>query len=265
MTTPFTNIVHNPTNTEADLDRLQQLCEQLAGFDERVSLEWMDGAMTALAAGPRAKTVAEWRDKLLGESWERAFADPEADREANSVLQARWTVLLKQLDPELLMDAVEELRLAPVMLEWTDEDKARLVEDGTIAAGEEDDEIPLTGEIWAHGFVDVVQAFTDDWRVPDAETEPEMADAFEECIARIAMLTIRDPEELAEVLQEMYPDEKLARDDLIQESLYAVQDLRCYWVTSAPKPATRVVGDVPGRNDPCHCGSGKKFKKCHGA
>jgi uncharacterized protein YecA (UPF0149 family) len=24
--------------------------------------------------------------------------------------------------------------------------------------------------------------------------------------------------------------------------------------------------DLPklGRNDPCHCGSGKKFKKCHG-
>jgi uncharacterized protein YecA (UPF0149 family) len=20
-----------------------------------------------------------------------------------------------------------------------------------------------------------------------------------------------------------------------------------------------------GRNDPCHCGSGKKFKRCHGA
>jgi uncharacterized protein YecA (UPF0149 family) len=23
--------------------------------------------------------------------------------------------------------------------------------------------------------------------------------------------------------------------------------------------------DEPGRNDPCWCGSGKKFKKCHGA
>jgi len=25
--------------------------------------------------------------------------------------------------------------------------------------------------------------------------------------------------------------------------------------------------DAPklGRNDPCHCGSGKKFKRCHGA
>ncbi len=26
-----------------------------------------------------------------------------------------------------------------------------------------------------------------------------------------------------------------------------------------------VKGPQPGRNDPCPCGSGKKFKKCHGA
>jgi len=31
-----------------------------------------------------------------------------------------------------------------------------------------------------------------------------------------------------------------------------------------PKPATRTVEKV-GRNDPCPCGSGKKFKKCCGA
>lgn len=30
-----------------------------------------------------------------------------------------------------------------------------------------------------------------------------------------------------------------------------------------PPPAKRE--DRPGRNDPCSCGSGKKFKKCHGA
>jgi uncharacterized protein len=265
MTTPFTNLVHYPTNTDAELDRLQQLAEQLSGFDERVSLEWLDGAMTALAAGPRAKTVAEWRDALLGDAWGRAFADPQAEREAMAVLQSRWSVLLKQLDPELLMDAVDELRLAPVMLEWTDEDKTRLVEDGTIAAGSEDDEIPLTGEIWAHGFMDIVQGFPDDWREPDESAEDGIADAYDEVLARIAMLTLHDPADLAKTLEEMYPGEKLERDDLIQEALYAVQDLRCYWVQNAPKPATRIVGNVPGRNDPCHCGSGKKFKKCHGA
>ncbi|ARS54461.1 SEC-C metal-binding domain-containing protein [Kushneria konosiri] len=29
------------------------------------------------------------------------------------------------------------------------------------------------------------------------------------------------------------------------------------------KPARNALKDV-GRNDPCPCGSGKKFKKCHG-
>ena len=33
----------------------------------------------------------------------------------------------------------------------------------------------------------------------------------------------------------------------------------------SPKPVTMVkTGPDLGRNDPCHCGSGKKFKKCHG-
>ncbi len=31
-----------------------------------------------------------------------------------------------------------------------------------------------------------------------------------------------------------------------------------------PQPP-RVVGETPARNDPCPCGSGKKYKKCHGA
>jgi preprotein translocase subunit SecA len=31
------------------------------------------------------------------------------------------------------------------------------------------------------------------------------------------------------------------------------------------QPSQRRAGKTPGRNDPCPCGSGKKFKKCHGA
>jgi preprotein translocase subunit SecA len=33
---------------------------------------------------------------------------------------------------------------------------------------------------------------------------------------------------------------------------------------AASAPAQRIVGQQIGRNDPCYCGSGKKFKKCHG-
>jgi preprotein translocase subunit SecA len=34
---------------------------------------------------------------------------------------------------------------------------------------------------------------------------------------------------------------------------------------TAPRPVQASAGDKIGRNDPCWCGSGKKFKKCHGA
>ena len=32
-----------------------------------------------------------------------------------------------------------------------------------------------------------------------------------------------------------------------------------------PRPVVRAEHETIGRNDPCWCGSGKKFKKCHGA
>ena len=39
----------------------------------------------------------------------------------------------------------------------------------------------------------------------------------------------------------------------------------CDHEPDAPKPAP-IRREFPkiGRNDPCHCGSGRKFKKCHG-
>ncbi|MET0382279.1 MAG: UPF0149 family protein [Burkholderiaceae bacterium] len=248
-----------PTNSDAELDRLQQLCEQLAGFDERVSIEWLDGAMTAFAAAARAKPLAQWRDALLGDAWPRAFADPRSDAEATAVLDARWRVLLKQLDPELLLEATDELRLAPVMLEWSDEDKAEAVAEGEVAP----DDIPHVGGIWAFGFMDVVNEFTDDWPAQDVETEA--GQAFRDVLMRIALLTLHDPQEFEKLREELYATETPERDELIQEALFAVQDLRCHWVENAPKPQTRRVEAAPGRNDPCHCGSGKKFKKCHGA
>jgi preprotein translocase subunit SecA len=33
----------------------------------------------------------------------------------------------------------------------------------------------------------------------------------------------------------------------------------------APRPMVKSEQENIGRNDPCWCGSGKKYKKCHGA
>lgn len=49
------------------------------------------------------------------------------------------------------------------------------------------------------------------------------------------------------------------------ETLFATNDLERgldHW----KEPEKKQVGNIPkvGRNDPCPCGSGKKYKKCHG-
>jgi uncharacterized protein len=49
------------------------------------------------------------------------------------------------------------------------------------------------------------------------------------------------------------------------EAIWALDDLRQIWQSRGPRQETSVKGEQPGRNDPCPCGSGKKFKKCHGA
>ena len=56
-----------------------------------------------------------------------------------------------------------------------------------------------------------------------------------------------------------YTEEKVDLDDIAQQEA-ANQDTREIEENHAPL----VKDKMPGRNDPCPCGSGKKFKNCHG-
>jgi uncharacterized protein len=248
-------------SSEEDIEALDALCRRLAGFEDAISLEWLDGYMTAVIAGPRRVPREEWLEKMGEGVFARAFADPADAEAALKVIDARWEVLAQQLDPEQILEEPDALRLAPLMIALSDEDKQQLVADGHV----KEDELHLleqTGEVWAIGFMDATRDFPKDW--PDADLETEEGQLFDECMLRVVSLTM-DPEELAEVYDELYDGEELSRDELIHEALYAAQDMRLYWLDHAPKPLPRRVGDLPGRNDPCPCGSGKKFKKCHGA
>lgn len=74
-----------------------------------------------------------------------------------------------------------------------------------------------------------------------------------------------DPEAY-QITPDMYEEKFKAEMNIIKERLTdpsqaaaAAQD------TQGHPPRTRIIKDrLPGRNDPCPCGSGKKFKNCHG-
>jgi uncharacterized protein len=247
--------------TGAELNAFDQTCERIAGFDDQFSFERVDGMLCAMAATPHSVEPAEWLPALFGDAFERAFGDPEAQAQALRALQVRLAVLRSELDPEALFDEPDYLRLEPLVAEWDDEGRRKLVEEDGFS--EEDAALAQTGIEWADGFLHVVQALPKIWTLPEHE---EAAAVFEQSFKQIeALLLPPGSDDYRTHVVASYPKGAPTRDDLLAEACMAVQDLRMYWVDFAPKTETRRVEATPGRNDPCPCGSGKKYKKCHGA
>ncbi|MEG8065271.1 preprotein translocase subunit SecA [Xanthomonas hortorum pv. gardneri] len=92
-----------------------------------------------------------------------------------------------------------------------------------------------------------------------------------EVINLLARVRIRSEEEVAELEEQ----ERLQAQARLMASQFQHQDVGGYGADeeveqmqagNAPVPASQVTRDEPkvGRNDPCPCGSGKKYKHCHG-
>ncbi len=127
-----------------------------------------------------------------------------------------------------------------------------------------DNPIPSYGQVWALGFMFAVEYWPDMTEPPrDKETAQVMDAALESIVA----LTEDDP---GPYTVSPHDDEDPAsvserRLDDFFGALWAVYDLRRIAVALGPRVQPLRKAAEPGRNDPCSCGSGKKYKKCCGA
>lgn len=211
-------------------------CQRLAGFDERWDAEWFDGVLTALATSTRPPPLDEVLAVLAGDSFEHCFGDPDDAASARTELQRRWDEITAALNPQWLYDDPDRLHLAPLILD------AAPTDDGAAAS-------PV-GAYWASGFHDGMRAFPAHW--PE-EIGGKDAAALEKLMHTIAALS--------------HPDRSdgRGRNQLIDDAAFAAQDLRLLWLDQAVSTPPLQAAPKVGRNDLCPCGSGKKFKKCHGA
>ncbi len=248
-------------NSQSEIDAFERVCTRLQGFDGKLSAEWVDGYLSAVAAGPLLPVIDDWLPRMAGDAFDRAFADPEDQSQGRRALQTRMSVLRDQLDAEALFAAPDALRLSPLMLAWDDAMRADAVAQGEVAAA--DAAQLVTGAEWADGFFDAILAHLADW---PSEADAEQAALFDALLHQVHVLRLEDgSDELRAHIAQRPGSDGADRDRLIDDACYAVQDLRLWWVDQAPRSEPRRVEQQPGRNDPCPCGSGKKFKKCHGA
>ena len=267
MTEP---VIPNPAAATAEqpsdptFDAFAEVCTTLTGFDGEADPAFVDGYFIALSASRRFIETDEWLPLLGGEAFERAFADPADAARARGAWEAWLLRRRMELEPERLLDRPDDVFVTPLYDEWTDEDREEIRQQGK--DGAEAADTLQTGCLWASGFMACVEDFADDWPSPaDSDDSPE-AEGYRAVTQLISCLTLSPQDESYRAfVASQWQKDPPTRDELLDEVCYAVQDLRVYWLSHGPKPAQRRVEAAPGRNDPCPCGSGKKYKKCHGA
>lgn len=200
-----------------------------------MNLEMLDGYLAALIAGPAVVPVERWMPAVWSADEDGAsFGSSASMRAAIAGVLGYYNELATTLSPDG---------------EW----------EPFCYAVEADSEIPLADE-WVTGFEQGLELWPQDWREGLAEAE------------------VNTIEELLDSVLQRWGDEAAdaadadTRLEWLAESAAAVRALYGQWrALGRPAPAVlpvevpAVATGGPGRNEPCPCGSGKKYKKCCGA
>ncbi|MES2635136.1 MAG: UPF0149 family protein [Pseudomonadota bacterium] len=223
--------------------------------DEIPQWEFCEGFLAALICSRRAIEPDEYWPVLLGDTFQ-----PMSQMEFVLRWKRRWAEVAASLDaPVEQLD--DDRTYQPEVL---DTRGAVLSLPEAERADTPLDTLPAYAQVWAIGFMYAVETWPEDWAAPrDAQAAAMLDDA----LAAIVALTEDDRGKptismFAEDGPPSISDERL---NDFGAAIWAVYDLRQLWKSLGPRVEQARRADTPGRNDPCPCGSGKKFKKCHGA
>ncbi len=247
----------------ADYDALEDILDDLRSRREDVpQWEFLEGAMAALICTRRLIMPSEYLPALLGlAGGDNQFKDEAQAQRFFELWTRRWNEVATALNANV--ETLEDERTYhPEVLDVRGA-LATLTEEQRAEAGA-DELVPSYAQVWAIGFLFVVDHWADDWEPP---RDKETADWIGDAIDTIAELTEEDRGEPAFNLhtEDGPPSVSEERGNAFGEAIWAVYDLRQVWQSLGPRvdPVRKVA--EPGRNDPCPCGSGTKYKKCHGA
>ncbi len=233
---------------DAELDLMRESDEEIPQW------EFCEGFMAALICSRRPVPPDEYWPVLLGD-----FV-PARHMEFVWHWKRRWNEIERALDaPVETLD--DERSYHPEVLDTRGAIASLSEEERAEVAGEA---VPSFGQVWALGFMYAVENWPEDWAAP---RDPEAAQMLDDALDAIVVLTEDDtaPPALSMFSEDGPPSVSQQRLDDFGAAIWAVYDLRQLWKSLGPRVESVRKDATPGRNDPCPCGSGKKYKKCHGA
>ncbi len=252
----------------SDFDEIDAILDDLrTRYDETPQWEFCEGFMAALICCRRLIMPSEYLPVLLdlggpdeGQVGEGSFADDAQAQRFMTLWSRRWNEVASALEADV--DSLDDERAYQPEVMDVRGAVASMPEAERQAV--ENEVLPSFAQIWAVGFMYAVESWPEEWAAP---RDKEGAKWLNESLDAIVALTEDDEDEptLSMFDEDGPPSLSAARLNDFAAAVWAVYDLRELWRNIGPRVPTLQRADTPGRNDPCPCGSGKKYKKCHGA
>ena len=248
-----------------DFDAIEALLDDLRTRDEEIpQWEFCEGVLAALVCCRRPITQDEYLPMLLGggeaEDALAPFADAAQRDHFLSFWLRRWQEVTAALDAEV-ENLEDEAAYQPEVM---DVRGAMLALPAQERAAYGDEPLPSFAQVWALGFMFVVENWPEEWAAPRDKEASEWLDASLQALVAMTEDDTAEPE-IAPFGDDTPPSVSVERLNTFGDAIWAVYDLRELWKTMGPRVETVRKPAEPGRNDLCYCGSGKKYKKCHGA
>ena len=214
------------TFDEAARSRLMELLDAKSEAHNTMRCDEVQGFMMALLSGPDALNPTNWLPEILGEE---SLFDAKERTEIERLVMAMAADMRMKLNEKILPDL------------WFYEDEAGNPDFYT----------------WCNAYLYSLDIVPTDWF--EAVDQEEFEDLF---YPIMALGGIYDDEENGEVILHLNEKELT---QLESDLPHVLLDIYWYWQAIINKPQTvRREGEKVGRNDPCPCGSGKKYKSCCG-
>ena len=201
------------------------------GKDEGIlDVSELDGLLTAVVSGPVTLVPSRWLPQVWGD-FEPAWHDIADAQKVMTLLMRHMNAIAA-----MLMEQPEDFE--PIIFERRVEGKTYTVVDD-----------------WCEGYMRGVKLAADHWQLDDPEMRQLLAPimAFQDIPGMEIQAPLSEPGIGA--LQDAIPD--------------SIRKIHAYWLSRRePAPMSESpllpVRQPPkvGRNDPCPCGSGRKYKKC---
>ena len=229
--------------TDEELQELDHFLMDAEGLEESMDISTLDGFLTAIVCGPKTIMPSEWMRWV----WDMEGGEDAPEFEDQAQAQRILGFLMRHMNDiaQTLNQASEQYE--PLLMENPN-------------GG---DPIPILDE-WCSGFMKGVNLDSEGW-LPVIAGKPDW----------MSTILLYGTEEGWETLKKknLSLDEHKALAEGLPET---VQKIHALWLEQRRKQiAASALPDMirrepirnpnkVGRNDPCPCGSGRKFKQCHG-